>query len=194
MLCRHIRSVHHIAVLRQLSTASVALPSPKRLGGIRAALVAPPVLGAAVAAQSIWILGGSRGAAAQAEETEEWVTTSSGLQYRDVVVGTGEAPVKGQTVYVHYTGKLENGKEFDSSRPRNEPLEFPVGTGKVIAGWDEGILSMRVGGKRQLKIPPELGYGRRGTPGGPIPPNAALFFDCELVALGSKSLFARIFG
>merc|ERR1712232_843417 len=100
----------------------------------------------------------------------------------------------GQTVHVHYTGRLESGKEFDSSIPRGQPLEFPVGQGMVIPGWDEGILSMRVGGKRQLIIPPELGYGRRGTPGGPIPPNATLVFDCELVAVGSKSLMSRIFG
>lgn len=112
--------------------------------------------------------------------------TMSGLQYKDVVVGMGENPVKGQTVKVHYTGRLEDGSVFDSSIPRGQPLEFPVGTGRVIPGWDEGIISMRVGGKRQLKIPPELGYGSRGTPGGPIPPNATLLFDCELVGIGSK--------
>eukprot|EP00435_Cladocopium_sp_Y103_P029365 s813_g7.t1 len=101
-----------------------------------------------------------------------------------LVVGEGEAPVKGQSVKVHYTGKLENGKVFDSSVSRGDPLEFAVGTGQVIPGWDEGILTMRVGGKRQLKIPSKLGYGARGV--GPIPPNATLLFDCELVALGSK--------
>eukprot|EP00434_Breviolum_minutum_P023510 symbB.v1.2.020739.t1/scaffold1762.1/size182224/6 len=108
------------------------------------------------------------------------------------VVGDGEAPVKGQSVKVHYTGKLENGKVFDSSVPRGEPLEFAVGTGQVIPGWDEGILTMRVGGKRQLKIPSKLGYGARGV--GPIPPNATLLFDCELVALGSKCYRFRMFG
>ena len=101
------------------------------------------------------------------------------------MVGQGEAPVKGQSVKVHYTGKLENGQVFDSSLKGN-PLEFAVGTGQVIPGWDEGILTMRVGGKRQLKIPSKLAYGAEGV--GPIPPDATLF-DCELVALvalGSK--------
>jgi len=113
-----------------------------------------------------------------------FIQTASGLQYRDIIVGTGENPVKGQIVKVHYTGRLDDGSVFDSSIPRGQPLAFPVGTGRVIPGWDEGIVSMRVGGKRQLKIPPELGYGREGTPGGPIPPNATLLFDCELVDLG----------
>eukprot|EP00401_Gymnodinium_catenatum_P054562 CAMPEP_0117470790 /NCGR_PEP_ID=MMETSP0784-20121206/7398_1 /TAXON_ID=39447 /ORGANISM="" /LENGTH=197 /DNA_ID=CAMNT_0005264891 /DNA_START=76 /DNA_END=669 /DNA_ORIENTATION=+ len=134
----------------------------------------------------------SGASAAKAESDVSWITTPSGLQYHDVVVGDGEAPKKGQTVQVHYTGTLENGKVFDSSIPRGEPLEFPVGTGMVIAGWDEGILTMRVGGKRTLKIPPELGYGRRGTPGGPIPPNAQLIFDCELVGIGSSGIFGRL--
>mmetsp|Transcript_15122 Transcript_15122/g.25750 ORF Transcript_15122/g.25750 Transcript_15122/m.25750 type:complete len:141 (+) Transcript_15122:69-491(+) len=116
-------------------------------------------------------------------DAEPWITTSSGLQYRDLVVGQGEAPVKGQSVKVHYTGTLENGKVFDSSLKR-DPLEFAVGTGQVIPGWDEGILTMHVGGKRQLKIPSKLAYGAQGV--GPIPPDATLLFDCELVALGSK--------
>mmetsp|Transcript_24592 Transcript_24592/g.46433 ORF Transcript_24592/g.46433 Transcript_24592/m.46433 type:complete len:194 (+) Transcript_24592:44-625(+) len=132
------------------------------------------------------------GRRALATEEAPWITTASGLQYRDLVVGEGEAPVKGQTVKVHYTGKLESGKVFDSSIPRGEPLDFAVGTGQVIAGWDEGILTMRVGGKRELKIPPKLGYGSRGV--GPIPANATLFFECELVELGSKPLMSRIFG
>mmetsp|Transcript_135708 Transcript_135708/g.378047 ORF Transcript_135708/g.378047 Transcript_135708/m.378047 type:complete len:227 (+) Transcript_135708:97-777(+) len=126
-------------------------------------------------------------------EEAAWQTTASGLQYRDVLVGTGEAPVKGQTVYVHYTGRLESGEQFDSSIPRGQPLEFQVGKGMVIAGWDEGILSMRMGGKRQLRIPPALGYGQRGAPP-VIPPNATLLFDCELVSLGSKPLLSRLFG
>merc|ERR1712187_972261 len=127
----------------------------------------------------------------KAASVGEWVTTKSGLQYLDVVVGTGEQPVKGQKVYVHYTGCLKDGTQFDSSIPRGEPLDFAVGSGQVIAGWDEGILTMRVGGKRKLRIPAELGYGRRGTPGGPIPPNAELHFDCELVKLGSKPFLSR---
>mmetsp|Transcript_38034 Transcript_38034/g.80534 ORF Transcript_38034/g.80534 Transcript_38034/m.80534 type:complete len:194 (+) Transcript_38034:76-657(+) len=149
-----------------------------------------PVLGSGLVCAG----GAGRGLATQAEEELKWITTESGLQYRDIVVGDGDAPVKGQTVRVHYTGKLDSGKVFDSSIPRREPLEFPVGTGKVIAGWDEGIMTMKVGGKRELKIPPNLGYGRRGTPGGPIPPNATLYFECELVSLGSKPMFGFLSG
>merc|ERR1719356_2172065 len=94
-------------------------------------------------------LGGWRGMVTKTEErVEQWITTKSGLQYCDEVIGDGEQPAKGQTVFVHYTGRLEDGKQFDSSIPRGEPLEFAVGKGMVIAGWDEGILSMKVGGKR----------------------------------------------
>ncbi|CAE8637732.1 unnamed protein product [Polarella glacialis] len=155
----------------------------------RRSLAALPPAAAAVAAALLRPT--CRAAAASAEEVP-WTTTPSGLQYRELVVGEGELPVKGQTVHVHYTGSLENGKVFDSSIPRGAPLEFPVGSGKVIAGWDEGILTMRVGGKRQLKIPPKLGYGRQGV--GPIPANATLLFECELVSLGAKPFLSRIFG
>ncbi len=114
------------------------------------------------------------------------VTTSSGLQYIDTTPGTGAAPKKGQTVTVHYTGWLydggKKGKKFDSSVDRNEPFRFPVGAGRVIAGWDEGVGSMKVGGKRTLIIPPGLGYGARGA-GGVIPPNATLMFDVELLGV-----------
>ncbi|NJR38959.1 MAG: FKBP-type peptidyl-prolyl cis-trans isomerase [Leptolyngbyaceae cyanobacterium CSU_1_4] len=108
------------------------------------------------------------------------VTTDSGLQYVDIVEGTGAAPQKGQTVSVHYTGTLENGTKFDSSRDRGQPFQFPLGAGRVIKGWDEGIASMKIGGQRQLIIPPDLGYGSRGA-GGVIPPNATLLFDVELL-------------
>jgi peptidylprolyl isomerase len=114
---------------------------------------------------------------------ENTITTDSGLQYIDIVEGTGETPKKGQTVSVHYTGTLTNGDKFDSSRDRGQPFEFPLGAGRVIKGWDEGIASMKIGGQRQLIIPPELGYGARGA-GGVIPPNATLLFDVEL--LGAK--------
>jgi peptidylprolyl isomerase len=110
--------------------------------------------------------------------------TESGLQYRDIKEGTGKSPKTGQTCVVHYTGWLwvnnEKGKQFDSSRERGEPLSFPVGKRRVIAGWDEGVASMKAGGKRELLIPPELGYGRRGAEG-VIPPNATLFFEVELL-------------
>src|ERR1700743_396381 len=112
--------------------------------------------------------------------------TASGLQIIDTVVGTGASPKPGQTCVMHYTGWLyengQKGKKFDSSVDRNEPFEFPIGQHQVIAGWDEGGAAMKVGGKRTLIIPPELGYGARGA-GGVIPPNATLIFDVELLAV-----------
>jgi peptidylprolyl isomerase len=113
---------------------------------------------------------------------ENLVTTASGLQYLDFTVGTGASPEKGQTVTVHYTGTLANGEKFDSSLDRNQPFSFKIGVGQVIKGWDEGVATMKVGGKRQLIIPPDLGYGARGA-GGVIPPNATLNFEVELLAI-----------
>jgi peptidylprolyl isomerase len=110
------------------------------------------------------------------------VTTTSGLQYEDIVEGTGATPQPGQRVVVHYTGTLTDGSKFDSSRDRNRPFEFKVGVGQVIKGWDEGVGSMKVGGRRKLIIPPDLGYGARGA-GGVIPPNATLIFDVELLRI-----------
>lgn len=110
------------------------------------------------------------------------IVTSSGLQYIDLVVGTGEVAKAGQTASVHYTGWLENGKKFDSSVDRGEPFAFPLGAGRVIKGWDEGVQGMKVGGKRKLTIPANLGYGARGA-GGVIPPNATLIFDVELLGV-----------
>ena len=107
-------------------------------------------------------------------------TTASGLQYEDTVVGTGPLAVPGSDVTVHYTGWLTNGSKFDSSKDRDEPFEFSLGQRMVIAGWDEGVQGMRVGGVRKLTIPPQLGYGARGA-GGVIPPNATLVFEVELL-------------
>jgi len=113
-------------------------------------------------------------------DLEKAVTTPSGLKYIDEVVGTGAEPAKGQTVVVHYVGTLENGTKFDSSRDRNSPFSFKIGVQEVIGGWDEGVATMKVGGRRQLIIPPDLGYGARGA-GNVIPPNATLVFDVELL-------------
>ena len=134
----------------------------------------------------VWAVGlglnavapGSSDAAAPAE-----VTTSSGLKYQDIKEGNGDVATAGKTVAVHYTGWLTNGTKFDSSKDRGDPFEFPLGGGRVIKGWDEGVQGMKIGGTRKLTIPPALGYGSRGA-GGVIPPNATLVFEVELLAVG----------
>ncbi|RZI46812.1 FKBP-type peptidyl-prolyl cis-trans isomerase [Candidatus Finniella inopinata] len=115
-------------------------------------------------------------------DSPKTVTTPSGLQYIDVKEGTGPSPETKDTVVVHYTGTLEDGTKFDSSRDRDEFFEFTIGVGQVIKGWDEGVASMKVKGRRTLIVPSNLGYGARGA-GGVIPPNATLIFDVELIAI-----------
>jgi FKBP-type peptidyl-prolyl cis-trans isomerase FkpA len=110
------------------------------------------------------------------------LTTDSGLIIEDLSVGSGDEARAGQTVSVHYTGWLTDGRKFDSSKDRGDPFDFPLGDGMVIRGWDEGVQGMKVGGTRVLTIPPELGYGARGA-GGVIPPNATLVFEVELLAI-----------
>ncbi len=119
-----------------------------------------------------------------AQDAGKTMTTESGLRITDTADGTGATPKRGQTCVMHYTGWLyengEKGQKFDSSVDRGQPFEFSIGTGQVIGGWDQGVATMKVGGKRTLIIPPELGYGERGA-GGVIPPNATLMFEVELL-------------
>jgi peptidylprolyl isomerase len=121
---------------------------------------------------------------AMAQSVGQTMTTASGLQITDTKIGTGSTPKPGQTCVMHYTGWLyqggAKGAKFDSSRDRGQPFEFPIGRQRVIAGWDEGVATMKVGGQRTLIIPPQLGYGARGA-GGVIPPNATLIFEVELL-------------
>ena len=135
----------------------------------------------AAVASAVAIMASS---AAIAQTAGKTVTTPTGLQITDTKVGTGATPKTGETCVMHYTGWLyqngAKGQKFDSSVDRGEPFEFPIGTRRVIAGWDEGVASMKVGGKRTLIIPPALGYGARGA-GGVIPPNATLIFEVELL-------------
>jgi peptidylprolyl isomerase len=122
-------------------------------------------------------------ATAKAGGTQPWITTGSGLKYQDLVVGKGPQPKSGDDLLVNYTGRLQNGKVFDSSlSPGRTPFELHLGRGEVIPGWDQGLATMHVGGKRRLVIPPNLAYGAAGA-GGVIPPNATLAFDVELLKI-----------
>lgn len=138
-------------------------------------------IGLAVLTVAVVLVNGVQSKAGDKKELKV-ITTSTGLKYADEKVGDGEEAKKGQVVRVHYTGYLTNGTKFDSSRDRGEPFEFKLGAGMVIKGWDEGVAGMKVGGKRKLQIPPELGYGKRGA-GKVIPPDAELIFDVELLEI-----------
>jgi FKBP-type peptidyl-prolyl cis-trans isomerase len=141
-----------------------------------------------IASACAWVLAATAGDAraeghsAPAKTTGKPTTTSSGLQYWELKKGTGAVAKTGDSVKVHYTGWLTDGKKFDSSLDRGEPFAFKLGAGMVIKGWDQGVAGMKVGGKRQLRIPADLGYGANGA-GGVIPPNAVLVFDVELLGV-----------
>jgi peptidylprolyl isomerase len=152
---------------------------------MRAFTRAKPLLAIVLVTALASVFAGSPLTTATAQTVGRTMTTSSGLQITDNKVGTGTTPKPGQICVMHYTGWLyqdgAKGKKFDSSLDRGKPFEFAIGRHQVIGGWDEGVSTMRVGGKRTLIIPPELGYGARGAGGGVIPANATLIFDVELL-------------
>lgn len=149
----------------------------------RQQLVAGTIFGVAVVVIAfLAIRSFSAPAGEQPVTTGNEITTASGLKYEDLVVGTGAEAKAGDTVSVHYTGTLTNGEKFDSSLDRDTPLQFELGAGRVIKGWDEGVAGMLVGGKRKLIIPPDLGYGAQGA-GASIPPNSTLVFEVELLEI-----------
>ena len=153
----------------------------KGIAGIAAVVISTAVLWAQTPTQKpkVQVVPNTN---APTKVTGDGVKTDSGLQYWDITVGTGAVAKDGSHVKVHYTGWLTTGKKFDSSVDAHKPFEFTIGKGDVIKGWDEGVAGMKVGGKRQLRIPPELAYGQRGYPG-VIPANATLIFDVQLLGV-----------
>lgn len=167
-----------ISLLHVGDQARLILPPALAYGETGAGGVIPPN---ATLTFEVEVLSVREGAPAAPTEVNDadYTTTESGLKYYDFVVGDGAQPQEGQIVVVHYTGWLEDGTMFDSSLNRGQPFQFPLGQGAVITGWDEGLSTMQVGGKRQLVLPPELGYGENSV--GQIPPNSTLIFEVELV-------------
>jgi len=149
-------------------------------GGLAAAQTAPPKKTTKMPPRIVKVRPNTK---APSKVTGDGVKTESGLQYWDITVGTGAVAKEGDRVRVHYTGWLITGKKFDSSVDAGRPFTFALGNGEVIQGWDEGVAGMKVGGKRQLRIPPELAYGEAGTPDGTIPANATLIFDVQLLTV-----------
>ena len=171
-----------IGLMKKGGKAKLTIPPDLAYGAQGAGGVIPPN---ATLLFDVELVDIRKGAPANATVVAEadYTTTASGLKYYDFVVGDGAAPTAGQSVSVHYTGWLLEGGKFDSSLDRGEPFTFNIGAGQVIPGWDEGVMSMKVGGKRQLVIPSDLAYGPTGAGGGIIPPNATLVFEVELLAV-----------
>jgi peptidylprolyl isomerase len=168
-----------IALMQVGGKAKLIIPPELAYGESGAGGVIPPNATLTFEVELVSILPGAPEAPSDVDE-EDFVTTDTGLKFYDIETGDGASPETGQRVTAHYTGWLEDGTKFDSSLDRGQPFTFVLGLGQVIAGWDEGIATMKVGGKRQLVVPPELGYGEKGA-GAVIPPNATLIFEVELV-------------
>lgn len=171
-----------IAMMAEGGTAVLVIPPDLAYGEAGAGGVIPPNATLIFDVELVEVAEGAPAAPAEVPETE-YATTEAGLKYYDLVVGEGESPKPGQLVTVHYTGWLQDGERFDSSLYRGEPLRFNIGMGQVIPGWDLGLRDMKVGGRRQLVIPPALAYGEAGAGEGVIPPNATLVFEVELLAV-----------
>jgi len=169
-----------VALMKEGEKAKLIIPPELALGEQSGAGgLIPPNSTLVFEVELVAIQAGAPGEPTTVKEAD-YVTTESGLKYHDLVAGEGASPETGQTVTVHYTGWLEDGAKFDSSLDRGQPFSFTIGMRQVIAGWDEGVATMKVGGKRQLVIPSELGYGEQGA-GATIPPNATLIFEVELL-------------